>query len=188
MGASLLLTRAIQGLVVRATLDGAARRNSHRHAAAAADPGPTLAAAATVGDSGGSSEVAEADAGGGAGLKAQGRAAEKAMSCYGGDVSRLLDVCRARVRCAGVGAVAACLAALRDDPAVAVVRVKNWLSARHDPATTGGFRVREPPSPQRRLAPPSHATSYPPTRTRVARGSPRARAVAGRPGCAGRRV
>ena len=82
-----------------------------------------------------------------AGLKPLRRAAEKALLCYGGDVSRLLDLCRARVRCASVAALAACLATLQGDTTLAVVRVKNWMSAQHDPRATGGFRVSEPSSP-----------------------------------------
>ncbi len=77
------------------------------------------------------------------------------MLCYGGDVSRLLDVCRARVRFTRLDTVAACLAALRADPALAVVRVKNWICAQHNPSATGGFRVCELPSRTLRRAAPT---------------------------------
>ena len=69
------------------------------------------------------------------------RAMEKALTCYGGDVSRLLDVCRARLvfqRAAGLLAAARAAAA---DPAAAVVGVKNGMRMEESAAGTAGFRV-----------------------------------------------
>ena len=81
-------------------------------------------------------------------VKRPDRAAEKALACYDGDVSRLLDVCRARLVFDGVGGLAACLRAIRAGPAsgppeaeVEVVRVKNWMREDHDQWSTMGFRV-----------------------------------------------
>ena len=75
-------------------------------------------------------------------LKPPSRAVEKAASCYRGDVSRLLDVARARLLFESAADLAACLELVCDqDPAVRLVRVKDWLHAAHDSDSTAGFRV-----------------------------------------------
>ena len=69
------------------------------------------------------------------------RAVEKAAACYGGDASRLLDVCRARIVVADEAALAHALERIADDGAVRVVRVKDGVSGDVSAATFGGFRV-----------------------------------------------
>ena len=72
------------------------------------------------------------------------RAVEKAAACYGGDPSRLLDVCRARIAFAGPADLLACAeAVLRRSPDVRVVRIRNGLtrSRAHDPRRSAGYRV-----------------------------------------------
>ena len=75
-------------------------------------------------------------------LKRPARAIEKAVTCYGGDVSRLLDVCRARLVLEGLDGVTRCLRAVAATPGVRVVRIRNMLSPSHNVMATGGFRVR----------------------------------------------
>ena len=55
-------------------------------------------------------------------VKSPRRAAAKALLCYGGDVSQLTDICRARVLLGDPQGVAACLAAIEADGAVRLVR------------------------------------------------------------------
>ena len=76
------------------------------------------------------------------GLKSPARAAEKVLTCYSGDVSRLLDVCRARLVFDSAAGAAACLALVAAAPGVRVVRVRNSLREEHDSWSTAGFRVR----------------------------------------------
>lgn len=78
-------------------------------------------------------------------VKAPRRAAEKAVSCYGGDASRLLDMCRARIVVADVMALARCLERIAEDFTVRVVRVKDGIGCESDAAVSGGFRVRLKP-------------------------------------------
>jgi hypothetical protein len=74
-------------------------------------------------------------------VKNPARAAAKAVGCYGGDVSRLLDVCRARATFGSVDALAAGVRAAAEAPGVRVVRVKNLMREPGDSWWTGGFRV-----------------------------------------------
>jgi hypothetical protein len=75
-------------------------------------------------------------------LKRPERAMEKAAVCYGGDVSRLLDVCRARALFAGAADLEACLrAVIADGSGARIVRIKARL-----PAPDLLFRVL-PPAP-----------------------------------------
>ncbi len=81
-------------------------------------------------------------------LKAPARAVEKALTCYGGDVSRLGDVCRCRIafdglpellRCAEIVAAAAAAAAAGEGGGgVRVARVKDRLGGA---GPADGFRV-----------------------------------------------
>ena len=77
-------------------------------------------------------------------IKAPGRAVEKALSCYGGDVSRLLDVTRARIEFARTEDLAVGLEAVlaAASAGVRVVRVRNTLRREYEAWPTAGFRVR----------------------------------------------
>ena len=72
--------------------------------------------------------------------------AGKALCCYGGDVSRLLDVARGRIAVAGAADATCILAALGADWAVRIVRVRNYTGAAAADAAdrdmSGGFHVR----------------------------------------------
>ncbi len=59
---------------------------------------------------------------------------------YGGDVSRLTDVCRQSVVFDGLAGVAACLRTIQADPEVAVLRVKNRLDRTYNARTSAGYR------------------------------------------------
>ena len=74
------------------------------------------------------------------------RAMEKALTCcYGGDVSRLLDVCRGRVVFGDAAGLRGCVQAImRDSDAglVRLVRVRNTLQQPHDVGcASSGFKV-----------------------------------------------
>ena len=71
------------------------------------------------------------------------RAATKAAGCYGGDLSRLLDVCRARAVFSSVDALTACLRMAAAASGVRIVRVKNFMEEESDSWWTAGFRVRK---------------------------------------------
>eukprot|EP00286_Rhodomonas_abbreviata_P020362 CAMPEP_0181306638 /NCGR_PEP_ID=MMETSP1101-20121128/10415_1 /TAXON_ID=46948 /ORGANISM="Rhodomonas abbreviata, Strain Caron Lab Isolate" /LENGTH=829 /DNA_ID=CAMNT_0023412725 /DNA_START=205 /DNA_END=2692 /DNA_ORIENTATION=+ len=73
-------------------------------------------------------------------IKKEGRAAEKAIRCYGEDVSRLVDVCRQTLVFETVGSLADCLQEIANDTGVELVRVKNRLSPEEDGAASAGFR------------------------------------------------
>jgi hypothetical protein len=60
-------------------------------------------------------------------VKAPGRAAEKALACYGGDPSRLLDVCRCRLVFDDPAGLAACLDLAGRTPGVRPVRLRGGL-------------------------------------------------------------
>jgi hypothetical protein len=75
-------------------------------------------------------------------LKAPGRAIEKALACYGGDASRLLDLCRCRLAFPRAADLARCLAVIEADTGVRVARVSNTLAPDHPARLTAGFRVR----------------------------------------------
>jgi hypothetical protein len=61
-------------------------------------------------------------------VKRPSRALEKAAACYGGDASRLADVCRCRLAFDGLAALAACVERVRAQaPFVRVVRAKRRL-------------------------------------------------------------
>ena len=76
-------------------------------------------------------------------VKSPQRAVEKALLCYSGDVSRLLDLCRVRIYIPRVQDLAACVRIVTADTTVRVVRVKNWMRPRSSDNSefTGGFRV-----------------------------------------------
>ena len=76
------------------------------------------------------------------------RAAEKALACYGGDISRVIDICRARAWFDTLVGLANCLALVAADQRVVVVRVKNTMLPSElrswDSLWNAGFRVRGP--------------------------------------------
>jgi hypothetical protein len=75
-------------------------------------------------------------------IKRPRRAVRKAVACYGGDVSRLVDICRARIVLDGPDGVRRCLQAmLLDAEGARIVRVKNTLDLRLDSKYSAGFRV-----------------------------------------------
>jgi hypothetical protein len=75
-------------------------------------------------------------------LKAPARAIEKALACYGGDASRLLDLCRCRLAFRRAADLAHCLALIEADGGVRVARLANTLAPGHPARLTAGFRVR----------------------------------------------
>ena len=74
-------------------------------------------------------------------LKDPARAVEKVVTCYGGDASRLLDVCRCRIAFGSVADLVHCLELARADEGVEIVRVRNWMRLGSDAGAIGGFRV-----------------------------------------------
>ncbi len=84
-------------------------------------------------------------------LKPLGRAMTKALACYDGDASRVLDVCRARAVFAAVPDLAACLrrilAAAAPPPpgggggGVRIRRIRSSMRPGFEEALAGGFRV-----------------------------------------------
>ena len=75
-------------------------------------------------------------------LKSPQRAVIKVLTCYIGDTSRLMDVCRARILFDCVSDIASCLESMRAEPTVHIVRVKNLMATSHDSWGNAGFRVR----------------------------------------------
>jgi hypothetical protein len=55
-------------------------------------------------------------------------------------VSQLVDICRQAIVFDTVCDLAACLRAIRDDPAARLLRVKNRLDPAYDAATSAGYR------------------------------------------------
>jgi hypothetical protein len=76
-------------------------------------------------------------------IKRPERAIEKVAVCYGGDVSRLIDLCRARMVFEDTVALCACLELIesRDGQPAEVVRIKNSMHEQHNSRRTAGFRV-----------------------------------------------
>jgi hypothetical protein len=151
---------------------GAVARRPPRHASClfasapwvAADAGEPGAGARDGGGGGGGLRPPAAESAGGleggelATIKAADRAAEKTRACYGGDPSRLLDVCRARIvysSAAGLlgGAVAVLGAGAATGPgaSVRVVRVRNGFGPVGDGVFALGFRVGPAPLTRTRV-------------------------------------
>ncbi len=74
-------------------------------------------------------------------LKDPARAVEKAVTCYGGDASRLLDVCRCRIVFRRVVDLSRCLELASADEGVEISRVRNGMRPGSDAGASGGFRV-----------------------------------------------
>jgi hypothetical protein len=70
------------------------------------------------------------------------RAAGKALARYGGDASRVLDLCRVRLVVAGAAGAAAAAAAVAADGGVRVVRVRGGGAEPGGGRPDDGFRVR----------------------------------------------
>jgi hypothetical protein len=75
-------------------------------------------------------------------LKRPERAAAKALTCYAGDPSRLLDVCRRRIAFGRVTDITVCLARMATDSVARIVRVKNLFREDANWQGSAGFRVR----------------------------------------------
>jgi hypothetical protein len=103
----------------------------------------------------------------------------KALLCYDGDVSRLLDVCRARIAFDALGDLEACArrvfaaaagaatavtaeggAAAGGDGALRIRRVRNSMRPGYDGVLSGGFRVASP-APFPFFPPTSYAAPAP---------------------------
>ena len=78
------------------------------------------------------------------GRKRVGRALEKLQRAYGGDPSRLGDICRECIVLDGLEGVVRCLEAIKADPEARVVRVKNRLGPSGDEPLLGGYRYGNP--------------------------------------------
>jgi hypothetical protein len=74
-------------------------------------------------------------------IKPPARAVEKAVVCYGGDVSRVTDICRGRILFDNVADLAACIDLLWSDSRVRIVWLQNGLSPFVHPREGGCFRV-----------------------------------------------
>jgi hypothetical protein len=73
-------------------------------------------------------------------LKNLPRTVNKLLGAYGGDVSRLLDVCRERIIFNRVQDLLKCLEIILQDPNVRIVRIKNRLDPAHNAHSTVGYR------------------------------------------------
>ncbi len=73
-------------------------------------------------------------------IKDPARAVHKIRSCYGGDVSRLGDVCRHRLFFDSPAQMEECVRRMRADPGVSVLRLRGASAG--DVPLFGGFRVR----------------------------------------------
>ena len=74
-------------------------------------------------------------------VKCPKRAVEKALVCYEGDLSRVVDICRVRVVATGLQQVLAVVNAIAGDSSVRIVRIKNTMRSHHSFSSTVGFRV-----------------------------------------------
>ncbi len=72
------------------------------------------------------------------------RLLEKLQRAYGGEAARLGDVCREAIVFDGAADLARCLEAIRADPEVQVVRIKNRMHPATDGRWSGGFRCALP--------------------------------------------
>jgi hypothetical protein len=79
-------------------------------------------------------------------VKSPARAIEKALVCYGGDVSRLVDVCRGRLAFDSLADLAGCLESVGADRSFRIARAKDRISHSDEARACGGFRVRAGPA------------------------------------------
>eukprot|EP00960_Hanusia_phi_P043227 755942-Hanusia_phi.AAC.5 len=61
-------------------------------------------------------------------IKSETRAIEKAVRCYGGDVSRLLDICRQTLVFDDIASVCKCLDIIKNDHDTEIIRIKDKMS------------------------------------------------------------
>ena len=61
-------------------------------------------------------------------IKNPNRATEKALLCYSGDVSKLLDVCRGRLLFDDASSILSCLQCIAHSSALKILRVKDYIS------------------------------------------------------------
>mmetsp|Transcript_8411 Transcript_8411/g.16762 ORF Transcript_8411/g.16762 Transcript_8411/m.16762 type:complete len:156 (-) Transcript_8411:21-488(-) len=73
-------------------------------------------------------------------LKKPGRAIEKALRSYGGNVSKLMDICRESICFDKLSCLVRCLQIIGSDKDVIIERVKNRLDPAQDAVSTGGYR------------------------------------------------
>ena len=74
-------------------------------------------------------------------IKNPARTAAKAAACYGGDVSRVLDVTRCRIVCRDAAGLVRGLRAVCESPMTGLVRVRNALCDGHDMGAVVGLRA-----------------------------------------------
>jgi len=72
--------------------------------------------------------------------KKMGRAVEKVWRCYGGDVSRLVDLVRSSAVFDSVEDMRACLQRIAGSDAVQLLRIKNRFDLGYDSKLSGGYR------------------------------------------------
>ena len=92
-------------------------------------------------------------------MKGPARAVEKVVTCYGGDASRMLDLCRARIIFTRVRDLARCVGLVCRECAdgdVRVERLRNRFTSEHNSKLSGGFRVPPRPDGPARPAPEHH--------------------------------
>lgn len=73
-------------------------------------------------------------------LKSTGRAIEKAVRSYKGDVSLVVDICRQSIVFPDLAKLVACIKAIEADERVRVLRVKNRLDPSYDDSMSAGYR------------------------------------------------
>ncbi len=100
-----------------------------------------------------------------AAVKPAGRALEKLLRSYDCDASRLLDCCRQTVVLEGAADLLACVDALRADPELELMRLRNGLDPDRDSSRSGGFRCGthsfRPPPRRPGLVPASGEPRHP---------------------------
>ncbi len=73
-------------------------------------------------------------------LKSPQRSVEKLYRSYGGDVSRLVDLCRQMIVFEHLKDLVACLEIIINDEEVVIERAKNRMELDHDVKSTAGYR------------------------------------------------
>jgi hypothetical protein len=73
-------------------------------------------------------------------LKNPQRCVEKLYRAYGGDVSRLVDLCRQTIVFEHVVDMVTCLEAIMSDREIVIERIKNRMDLKYDAESTAGYR------------------------------------------------
>jgi hypothetical protein len=68
------------------------------------------------------------------------RCVEKLYRSYGGDVSRLVDLCRQMIVFEHIEDLVRCLEAITQDQHVVIERIKNRMDVKYDSAASAGYR------------------------------------------------